>query len=239
MKFVLNYGGGVNSTALYFIIRDRALPLDEILFADTGSELPETYATTKAFKELVEKDGYLFTTVRSGLASTLFEYCWGKRIVPSRMKRDCTSKFKVAPIRKYLREKYGKKEKFTNYIGIAYDELHRMRISDVGYCTNSYPLIENRIDREKCMQILKAQGFKNVEKSGCYFCPFTPARKWMELLEHHPDLFQKAVDLEENRSNVKVLLSSKPLKIILEKRKGQKKLLDFEPTCDVAGSCFL
>jgi 3'-phosphoadenosine 5'-phosphosulfate sulfotransferase (PAPS reductase)/FAD synthetase len=42
MKYIMNFGGGVNSTAMYFLIKDVGLPLDEIIFADTGSELPET-----------------------------------------------------------------------------------------------------------------------------------------------------------------------------------------------------
>lgn len=239
MKYILNYGGGVNSTALYFVLRQKGFPLDEIIFADTGSELPETYQTVEQFRKLVEKDGVLFTTVRSGLASSLYEYCWKKRMVPSRMKRDCTSKFKVSPIRKYMREKYGKQETFTQYIGISLEEGHRMRASDVRYASNSYPLVDERIDRNGCEAILKQNGFEKVEKSGCFFCPFTRAKNWELLLYKHKDLFQKAIDLEENRSNEKTLLSSKPLRVLLDSRKGQKSLHDFQPTCDVSGSCFL
>lgn len=41
---VLAYGGGVNSTALLVSLHQRGIPIDLILFADTGGELPSTYA---------------------------------------------------------------------------------------------------------------------------------------------------------------------------------------------------
>lgn len=239
MKYILNYGGGVNSTALYFVLRKKGLPLDEILFADTGSELPETYDTVSKFKAKMDFYGFLFTTVKSALAPSLYDYCMGKRMVPSRMKRDCTSKFKVAPMRKYLREKYGKQEQFTQYIGISFEERLRMRTSDVSYAVNSYPLVDLRLDREDCLGILAKESFDNVEKSGCFFCPFTRVKGWENLLAKHPELFAEAVKLEKNRRNLKCLLSSKPLELFSHDSKSQAKLTDFEPTCDVVGSCFL
>lgn len=41
---VVGYGAGVGSTALLIGLRDRAVPLALILFADTRSEKPETSA---------------------------------------------------------------------------------------------------------------------------------------------------------------------------------------------------
>ncbi len=159
MKHILSFGGGVNSTALYFVISAQNMPLDEIVFADTGDELPETYAIIEKFKQILLVNGIIFTTVKSHLANSLYDYCFSKKIVPSRMKRDCTSKFKVAPIRKYLREKYGKEEKFIMYIGIAFEESHRIRTSDVNYIENQYPLVDCRIDRNACVAILKNNNF--------------------------------------------------------------------------------
>jgi hypothetical protein len=238
-KYILSFGGGINSAALFFLIQQEKLPLDEVVFADTGNELPETYNTVDKFEEVVEKEGKKFTRVRSTLAPSLYEYCYNTRYVPSRIMRDCTSKFKISPIRNYLRSEYGKQEKFVMYIGIATEEAHRMRTSEVSYITHSYPLIDYDISRTGCVNILKEKGFGEVCKSGCFFCPFTPRKKWVELLDRHPDLFDKAIALEENRRNPDCLLSSYPLKKIKESRRNQCKLMDFEHNCEVAGSCFL
>ena len=39
---ILNYGGGTNSTALAIWAVNAGIPLDAVVFADTGSESPET-----------------------------------------------------------------------------------------------------------------------------------------------------------------------------------------------------
>jgi hypothetical protein len=210
---VLSFGGGVNSTALLFLIKEKGMPLDEIIFADTGNELPETYEIIKQINP---------TIVKSELAKDLYDYLWNKQCLPSRMKRDCTSKFKISPIRKYLRNKYGKDAKFVTYIGIALEEAHRMRTSDVKYIENSYPLVDNKIDRNGCIEILKRNGFDNVIKSGCFFCPFTKKAGWIDLKIKHPELMQKAVALEKNCRNPKVTLGIRG-----------------EPTCNIFASCWL
>ncbi|MEM3161041.1 MAG: phosphoadenosine phosphosulfate reductase family protein, partial [Nitrososphaera sp.] len=46
-KYVLSYGGGVNSTALMILLVRHKLPIDYVIFADTGSERPETYTYLK------------------------------------------------------------------------------------------------------------------------------------------------------------------------------------------------
>ena len=41
---VVAYGMGVDSTAMLIGLRDRRMPIDLTMFADTGSEKPETMA---------------------------------------------------------------------------------------------------------------------------------------------------------------------------------------------------
>ena len=40
---ILSFGGGTNSTALLIGLYERHIPIDLILFADTGAEQPHTY----------------------------------------------------------------------------------------------------------------------------------------------------------------------------------------------------
>jgi len=53
-KYILSYGGGVNSTALLFLLKDLDYPLDEVIFADTGAELPETYQYLEKIQNFCE-----------------------------------------------------------------------------------------------------------------------------------------------------------------------------------------
>jgi 3'-phosphoadenosine 5'-phosphosulfate sulfotransferase (PAPS reductase)/FAD synthetase len=69
----MNFGGGVNSTAMYFLVKEKKLQLDEVIFADTGSELPRTYIIVAQFKKIIEADGIPFTIVKSHLDKSLYD----------------------------------------------------------------------------------------------------------------------------------------------------------------------
>jgi len=198
MKHVLSYGGGVNSSALFFYILQKKLPLDIVIFADTGEETKETYNAVNRMKSCCKKANVEFVTAKSD-KGRLVDYYMMKKAVPSIMKRDCTSKFKVAPIRKYLRGRFGKKETFGQYIGIAWDELHRAVISDVKYITNLYPFIDARIKRDGNQEIIDQNNFK-ASKSGCAGCMFMNKNGFMKLKKIDPVDFKRWMAMEENGS---------------------------------------
>ncbi len=52
------YGGGTNSSAALIEWAKRGLPLDIILFADTGGEKPHTYRYVKIFSDWLVSQGY-------------------------------------------------------------------------------------------------------------------------------------------------------------------------------------
>jgi hypothetical protein len=242
IKHVLSYGAGVNSTALLIFLIKNNYPLDLVLFSDTGGEFPHTYETIKYYKEYCESKNIRFEIVKSKLSDSLYSYLWNKKIVPSIMRRDCTAKFKIRPMRKFMRETYGKKTKFIQYIGIDYGESHRVMTNDVKYIQNKYPLVDNKINREKCEEILRSEGLLIPKKSGCYFCMFTKRQNWINLLNEDPELFNKAMKLEQNTERYPEragLLHSIPLLKIKNRETENTKLEDFEPICDVSGSCFL
>jgi phosphoadenosine phosphosulfate reductase family protein len=236
MKHILSYGGGLNSTALLVFLIKNHYPLDLVLFADTGSEFDHTYKTVQIYKEYCLNHNIPFVIVKSD-KGVIYDYYFNKKITPNRMKRDCTTKFKITPIRQYIRKNYPK-EKFVFYIGIDYDEAHRMRDSDVKYIENKYPLVDNKINRSNCISLLQKEGLYVPQKSGCYFCPFTKKAGWVNLKRHNIDLFNKSMKLEQNSSRYPEpvsLLSSKPL-VNLTKN---STLEEYMPSCDVTGSCFL
>ena len=242
MKYVLSYGGGINSSALYFYILEKNLPLDCVIFADTGEEHKETYEAVEKMKKLCLSEGIKFMTVKSHLGN-LYDYYFDKKKVMSLMKRDCTSKFKISPIRKYIRNVYGKKERFVMYIGIAYDEATRMRDSDVKYITNCYPFCDDKISRNGNLQILKKNDFYAV-KSGCIGCIYNRKKNWIKMIVESPEEFDRHLRLEEQNTGFpKVLLNgSYSLRSLRNAYIGQKSLTAFienEANCDVAGSCFL
>jgi Phosphoadenosine phosphosulfate reductase family len=246
MKYVLSYGAGLNSTALLVYLIKKKEPLDVVLFADTGDEFPATYETVNYYKQYAEDNKVKFEIVKSELSDSLYQYMYNKKIVPSRFRRDCTSKFKISPMRHYMRSTFGKQQKFIQYIGIDYSEAHRIMTNDVQYIENRYPLVDAKIDRQGCQNLLEQEGLLIPPKSGCYYCPFTTRKKWNILLDTNPELFNKAIELEQNATrhpHPNALLHTIPLIKLKDRKVGNTKLDNFivlsEPSCDVSGSCFL
>lgn len=243
MKHVLSYGGGVNSSALFFFIVEKQLPLDLVIFADTGEELPATYEAVERMKQECDKQQIPFATCRSHHGK-LYDYYKAKRAVPSMMKRDCTGKFKVAPIRKYVRELYGKEEKFLMYIGITIEEWHRMRDSNVSYITHSYPFCDAKITRQGNIEILKAADFA-AAKSGCIGCIYNKKQTWLKMAMQQPDEFARWEALDKGNMRYPQVTLSPAFKLedIRKQAKGQLQLTEYEepePTCNsINGGCFL
>ena len=193
---ILSFGAGVNTVALMVMLVRNDAPLDGVVFADTGGETPDTYRSVDVAREYLSGSQIPFTVVERRRSKTdLYGTAMRRRVIPSVQWRWCTRDFKVSPIHRYYRSL----ERHVNqYIGIAFDEVHRMRDSREPFVTNLYPLIDQRLTRQDCIDIIAEEGLPIPEKSGCYFCPFNSTERWRSLLQRHPDLFDKAIELEEN-----------------------------------------
>ncbi len=192
-RHVLSFGGGVNSVALMILLIRDGLPLDEVVFADTGGEVPETYEYVKIARQYFAEHGIPFTVV-SKRGESLYETSWRRRVFPSAIWRWSTRDFKVTPIHRHYRESGGH---INQYLAIAWDEIIRMKDSRVDYVTNLYPLIDRRITREGCVEIIEDAGLPIPPRSACFFCPFNSVERWQWIHENHPDLYEKAIALEE------------------------------------------
>jgi len=217
---ILSFGAGVNSTALLVLHNGGKCNLDAVVFADTGSEHPETYEYIKKHIEpLCQKLALPFHYVSYG---DLYQDYWEKQIIPFRAFRSCTDKYKIRPIKKFVKSTYGEEAKYI--IGIDYGEKHRAeRFRGSNF---EFPLIDMQIDREGCKSIIRDFGLPIPIKSGCFFCPFTSKRGWKNLLENHRELFLKAEAFEKNSAKYpKFTLTNKlSLKQIREAIEKQKSL---------------
>lgn len=215
---VVSYGGGVQSTALLVLAAQGKIDFKTFLFCNVGddSENPETLtyvrqiATPFALQhglEIVE----LQKVLRSGSVETIYGRITkeGSRSIeiPVRMSngapgnRSCTADFKVKVVDKWLREHNGKVEGAQVGLGISLDEFQRVKPnmdpSTMKWKENVFPLIDLRMDRQQCMNVIKSAGLPVPPKSSCYFCPFHRMNVWQEMRQNQPDLFWKSVKLEE------------------------------------------
>jgi len=195
---IVSYGAGQNSTAMIIEMLKRKIHIDEVIYSEVGNEMPETYIFLKEFKLYCIKKGLKFTEVKSKLGS-IRDYYMENKIIPYRMFRQCTHKFKIIPINNYIRKVYGVKKPINMIMGIASDEIKRKdKIRGRKQFTYKFPLIDWEIDRLKCIEIIKKEGLSIPVKSGCYFCPFQNKILWKELFNNHNDLYEKSIEFEKN-----------------------------------------
>ena len=213
----LSLGAGWQSTAMACLLDKDALPgfprPDCAVFADTRAEPPWVYETAAALEKLLSYP--VITVSYADLEADLWAGIRGDptRRHPGRqqpfvdipahghtgiMPRRCTMDYKIMPVRKALRERYGWPLRVRMYLGISLDEIVRMKPSSVKYIRNEYPLVEHRWNRLDCMEYMQRNYPEiPVGRSACYFCPFHSAGEWDQLRQHAPDLLEKAVEIDE------------------------------------------
>jgi hypothetical protein len=106
---------GADSTAMLLGWHQRGLQRpDAILFADTGSEKPQTYAYLPTINAWLERVGYPSVTVVKNASpiagdKSLHEECLRKSVLPSLAYggHSCSIKWKVDPQLKWVREHFG------------------------------------------------------------------------------------------------------------------------------------
>ena len=105
---MVSYGGGANSTALLIGLHQHRIPVDLILFADTGAEHPHTYAYLEVMDSWLKDHGMppitrVYKTTRDGKRLTLEDECLQSCSLPSiayGFKR-CSLKHKIGPQEKF------------------------------------------------------------------------------------------------------------------------------------------
>lgn len=108
---IVSFGGGTNSTAMIIGMYLHKIPVDLILFADTGGEQPHTYEFIRVFNAWLEKHGLptitpVFYTDKDGNRLTLEAECLRSHTLPS-----IAYGFKKCS----LKHKIGTQEKFCNH----------------------------------------------------------------------------------------------------------------------------
>lgn len=209
---LINYGGGVNSTAIVVGLHEHSIRPDAIVFADTGGEKPDTYKYIERVSAWCNDRGFpRVTTVRvtDGKHATLEERCLADKNLPSIAYgfKSCSMRWKADPVRKWVnhwdlaQDVWTAGGKVCQAFGFDAGEERRthgkVNESDAKKYERWYPLIEWDWSREDCVEAIKRSGLAVPIKSSCFFCPSSRPKEVLWLKEHHPDLFKRAVAIED------------------------------------------
>ena len=190
---------------------DKHLPLwDAAVFSDTGAEWDHTYANLAYAQEKCEEAGFELVVVRNEKRGPIDEWHKERGVVPffNGGKHTCSKIWKQEPMHKWAAERYGKGAKCMWSVGIAANENGRLskfngldkKAADDGQYSR-FPLTDLGITRVAAQDILRHLDWMpegdEVSLSACYHCPYNTEADLRMLREKYPDLWVKAVEMEE------------------------------------------
>ena len=185
-RWVMSFSGGKDSTAMLHVILRTGLPLDDVIFFDSGWEFPEVYAHL----ELVKRNtGMSITMVRPRVAwqDRLARWGW-----PHWRRRWCTGD-KGAALDRHTRA-CGK------YVGLAFDERARCAKylrSKTQVQHVRFPLVDAGMTTGQAMEFCRAQGYtwgglyEVFPRFSCFCCPLQSLSTIRKLATCRPALFAR------------------------------------------------
>ena len=198
---IVSFSGGKDSTAMLIRMLELDMQVDEILFADTALELPETYSYIDKIESYIGKkiirlkkgnwDKWFFGKITRGKLKgkmrgfPLVIYpCWHSR----------EAKFKP------LEERCAG---HTRYIGYASNERSYQRqgiikryLDDNGKKGYRFPLVDWKATEDHCLNYLKRKGLHNplydkFRRLGCWCCPKQSKKSLFVLYRDYPKLWER------------------------------------------------
>jgi hypothetical protein len=269
---VLNLGAGVQSSCLALMAaKGEITPMpDFAVFADTQAEPQSVYDWLNWLEKQLPFPVYRVTkgnltddSLKVHIAKAGHERL--QRIIPAfgvlpdgtrtaAIGRSCTADYKVSAIMSEIKKLCGinrgqKEITVTQWIGISYDEMQRMKTPSHKFTQHRWPLIEKQMRRHDCLAWMSKNNFPEPPRSACVYCPFHSDTEWRRLRDYEPTEFDRAIKFDEelrfahkkHNKNLKMEVylhnSCKPLGEIdfdSDEQKGQQ-VWDFQAECE--GMC--
>ncbi|WBB78553.1 hypothetical protein O7606_20335 [Micromonospora sp. WMMD882] len=209
----LSLGAGVQSTTLLLLAAQGAIPgFDAAIFADTGWEPVTVYRHLDRLTGIAARADIEVVRVGTGNIradaldpehrfASMPLFTLGPNGERGMARRQCTSEYKIKPIKAEVRRRLGYPHpsrvpaglRAQMAIGISLDEIDRARDADVAYMRNVFPLLDLGWRRTDCLRFLAEQGLGDTPKSSCVGCPFHDDRFWADLRVDSPAEWADAV----------------------------------------------
>jgi hypothetical protein len=209
----LSLGAGIQSSALLLLaVQGRIPAFDAAIFSDTGWEPAAVYSHLRRLEEIAAPAGIPIVRVSAGNIrddaldpdhrfASMPLFTLGPNGERGMARRQCTSEYKIRPIKAEVRRRLGYPHPARvpagvyaqMAIGISVDEVHRARDADVGYMRNVFPLLDLMWRRGDCSAFLAEHGLADTPRSACLGCPFHTDIEWVRLRDEDPAGWADAV----------------------------------------------
>ena len=222
----LSLGAGVQSSTIALMAKHGEItPMpDAAIFADTQAEPASVYKwldwlepqlpfpVIRVTKGDMTSESLIIKDRKDGTGR------WIKSLIPAFiqnkdgskgiMGRQCTYSYKVEQLEKASRrlgqiKRAQKNITVTQWIGISWDEIQRIKPSRVAWSQQRWPLVELRMGRRDCLKWMESHGYPKPPRSACVYCPFHSDNEWRRLRDQEPEEFQRAIRFEKDLQAVK------------------------------------
>ena len=219
--FVCSCSFGKDSLAMLLRLLESGMPVDIILFNETGLDFPEMEEHISKVEEYIKRytdigitrlkpehpfEYYFFDVHINHRKHTKFNerlgtdshngFSW-----PGPKMRWCTDRLKTRPRTKFLRD-YRKEYNIIEYVGIAADEEYRLRRKINDRENKRYPLVDWGMTEADCLKYCYDRGFdwgglyEKFSRVSCWCCPLQSLPELRVLYHEFPDLWQKLKEMD-------------------------------------------
>jgi 3'-phosphoadenosine 5'-phosphosulfate sulfotransferase (PAPS reductase)/FAD synthetase len=200
---IVSFSGGKDSTAMLLRMLELEMPVDRIVFADTGFEFPELYDYIKRIEKYIDREIEIIKPTKSFEKWFFGKVSRGKakgqirgfplRVFPCYWSRES----KIIPLTKI------KTKDDKMFIGIAYDEKERCQSTK----DLIYPLVEWKWTEQDCINYLNERDlfnplYVNFDRLGCYFCPKQNEKSIYVLWKNYPELWKRTKYWENEQKKI-------------------------------------
>lgn len=207
---ILSLGAGVQSSTVALMMKHGDIePCECAIFADVKAEPWRVYHWLDWLEKMLDFPVYRVTH-NDGLTTQIEEACAGRSTRASTpplfskdkngkvgmILRQCTTDFKIAPIRRKVRA-IAAGRKVVQVIGISHDERKRAKPSDVKYITHEWPLLERQMERADCIKWMYSHHYQKPPRSACVYCPHKCDAEWRLLRDDDPKGWAEAVRMDK------------------------------------------
>lgn len=199
----------MQSTAIAALIVHGKIPKPDLaVIADTGREMSTTWDyLNKITIPALASVGVVLHRVRKNKYSTVDLYSGkakNKLLIPafttfsgemSKLPTYCSSEWKLRVIQRWATKEHQVKAA-TLWMGMSVDELRRVKLP-LGKWEKHYPLVQLKLTRQNCIDLVQLVGWPTPPRSSCYMCPNHREEEWEWQQRNAPKDFQQAIKFEK------------------------------------------
>ena len=199
---IVSFSGGKDSTAMLLMMIEKGIPVDKIIFCDTGMEFPQMYNHIEKVSKYIDREIVVLKRKET------YQYYLADHIKrngkvgyghPDFRNRWCTQLLKKTPFSQYSKQ-------FNNiveYHGIAFDEKHRTNKNKENDRDIRYPLVDWEITEKEALQYCYDKGFdwdglyEKFHRVSCWCCPLSRIGELRVLYNDFPDLWKELQEMDK------------------------------------------